>query len=130
MKYALCLVVLATSCCFGYEIKDNPDRFPSVGVNYTGVFLKGEGTFAPVPGFVFNKEADLKDTLHQTIVDLRLPTTPNLTFNFGAGYASRSVDRLDASLVAVSGGYLVVADRLTDDLSGPVVNVGARYYFH
>lgn len=130
MKKFTLAICLLSSTAMAYEVKDNPDRFPSVGVNYTGVFLKGEGTFEPVPGFFFNKETDLKDTLHQTVVDLRLPAMSNLTFNFGAGYASRTVDRIDASLFQSGGALLVVGDRLTDDYSGPVVNAGVRYYFH
>ena len=123
------MLLLAGSAAWSYEIKENPDRVISAGVNYTGTYLSGAGTFDPVPGFVFNEEEDLKDNTHAGVVDLRIPVTANLTLTTAAGYVSRSVERIDASLLAVSGGYLVVGDRLKDEFSGPTFSVGARYYF-
>src|SRR3990167_6470666 len=128
MKNTLVLaLLLASTVAWSYEIKENPDRVISVGVNYTGTFLDGTGTFEPVPGWFFNEQKDLKDNTHAGVVDLRIPVTPNLTLNTAAGYVSRSVERIDASLCC--GDTAAIGARLTDEFSGPTINVGARYYF-
>lgn len=124
----LSLLFVATTG-WSWQFKDNPDRVPSLGLNFTGTYLSGTGTFAPVSGFVFNTEDDLKDKTNATVADFRLPVSNNLTLSFASGYVSRKVERIDASLVPVTGGYLVVGDRLTDEYTGPTFSVGARYYF-
>lgn len=131
MKRAIVgLSLLLTAPAWCREFKDNPDRVPSVGLNYSGTYLSGTGTFAPVPGFSFNPENDLKDNTNEGVVDFRIPVSNNLTLNVGGGYVKRSVDRIDASLFPLSNGsILVVGDKLSDDFSGPTFNVGARYYF-
>lgn len=133
MKKSLVVLslLLASSAAWSWEFKNNPDRVPSVGLNYSGTWLSGTGTFDPVPGFVFRTEDDLKDRTNQGVADLRLPVSNNLTLSVGGGYVKRSVDRIDTGLLPLlNGGIAVVGDKLSDDFSGPTFNVGARYYFN
>lgn len=129
MKIALLSGVMFLAInAMAYEIQGNPDRFPSVGLNYTGTFLKGTGSLAPIPGFIITDEKDLKETAHVGMLDLRLPVNENITLNAGAGYAGRVNERVDASLA--QNDTAIFGERIKDNLSGPTFNVGARYYFH
>lgn len=118
----LCVPALAGA----YEIKDNPDRFPSVGLNYSGASLKGDTEFS---GFAFGgTKPQMKESINNFMGDLRLPATENLTFEVGAGYAMNNLESNDGTWF-LSGGSFMVTTPTKTDLSGPSYKVGARYYF-
>jgi hypothetical protein len=125
MKKLLILAVLLSSSAFAYEVKDNPDRIPSVGLTYLGSFLKGDLTYESI---AWSETPEYKQDTNAFLADLRLPVTSNLTVEVGGGFTKMKIDSIDGSLISLSP-VTAIADRTSADLTGPTIKVGARYYF-
>lgn len=123
MKKVLALVWLLSGISFGYEVKDNPDRFPSLGVNYTGYSLKGDTKYTNI---VWTPQPEMKDTFNSFMGDARFPINNILTIEAGVGYAARTIEGIDGSVVGNSLFY----DTTKSEMTGPIYKVGARLYFH
>lgn len=108
--------LLCASLAVAREIEGNPDRKISVGLEYTGTFLKGDREY---PQIAFPKQ-DIKDDQHAVLADLRLPVNVSLTLIGGVGYVVTKREGWDSDILLF---------KEEDRLSGPRVKLGARFYF-
>lgn len=126
MKYALALVALLASLSQAYTIEGNPDKSPSLGLEYSGASLKGDTQFS---NFTFTTKPETKETINNFMGDMRFPVNNSLTFNVGLGYGQHKIESFDGTVFpgAFSSAILVIPT--TTDMSGPLYKVGARIYF-
>lgn len=112
MKTAILL--LSLMCIFGtayaYEQPGNPDRYPSVGLNWDRNHVKTEYEFAGLKQEDFTKE-----TSNAFIADFRLPMSAWFTVNVHGGYLKTQNDIFTGEEV---GG------------NGYNVGIGVRVYIH
>ena len=118
-------IAVMSSVAVAYEIEGNPDRMPSVGLNYTGSFLKGDITYDSIR---WNQTPEYKQDTNTILTDVRLPVSSNLTIEVGAGYVKQKIQSIDGSLISLSP-IIAIRDTTNTDLTGPVVKLGARVYF-
>lgn len=117
MKKLTVALLLLAGPSFAYEIEGNPDRKLSVGVEYVGTYLKGDVGTMTLPA---SPRYDTKEDTHDFMADIRVPVNAALTLNAGIGYATKKIEGWDAD------GYLYP---INNDLKGPRLKVGARFYF-
>jgi hypothetical protein len=115
MKKILLLMVVA-SRAWGWDVRGNPDRYPSIGLDYAGSYLMGNET-QHGPNYC-RVASDLSTTNHALSADLRLPLTRNWTITVGGGiaYTSYHVDP--------------AWGETRDTQVGPSGRVALRYYIH
>lgn len=99
------------------EHSGNPDRFPSIGLNYTGTALSGDGTVM-ASGVSAKQDEDL--VMGEFMVDGRFPVSDWITLSAGLGLIGYEFKGEETALLA--GGK--------DELSGVKVNLGIRWYIH
>ena len=118
LKLAVAVVVLGCGLARAYEIDDNPERLISVGLNYSGSFLRGNeySTFVGVPNFVL-KDYDLTSQSNQGMIDIRVPVSPNLTLSAGGGILFTQYNTTQTG-----------NNTATQQQHGPVVTAGLRWY--
>lgn len=110
---ALLLVSTLSTSLLAWEFDKNPDRFPSLGLNYTGTSDTGQYK-------VIGLSQDIESNAHTVVLDTRLPLSNSLTLAIGAGTTSSHSEG--------KGGGSFNADQLDQD--GGLFTVGARYYFN
>lgn len=78
------VVLLAASSAQAWEFRDNPDRFPSVGVNVAASSLKGDKREVDGPGGSLERARTGSASLcsHWVGLDVRLPINSVMTLNF------------------------------------------------
>lgn len=97
------------------EVEGNPDRFPSIGINYTGAFEDGEGT-AYDTGLSASQDIEISHGV--LALDLRLPVSGNVTLNGAIGITGTEATANETNLL--QGGK--------QETDGMFVNVGVRFY--
>lgn len=120
------LLLSAPGWCF--DTKENPDKVPSLGLEYSGASFKGDTEYQDFT--FFTAQPQMKETDNDIEADFRLPVTNNLTLNVGGGYGSHKIEGNDATIFLLNGGgTAIVTDPTTTTLKGPIYKVGLRYYF-
>jgi hypothetical protein len=115
MKKVLFAVAILTSTfpVFGWEHPNNPDRFPSLGLSYTGIAEDGD---YKTQGF----SQDIESSSAALILDTRLPLSNSFTLSLGLG----------ATGTNVKGESNAVFDADELDTSGGLFTISGRYYFN
>jgi hypothetical protein len=108
---AVGILILAGSSAWSGEFAGNPDRFPSIGLNYNGISASGESKT-----LTFKQDADYSEG--NIVADLRLPVSDNFTLNGALGYLTSTAERKESATL----------NKGEDELSGITFNVGVRYY--
>lgn len=113
-KFILIVIIIAaTSPAFAWEHPNNPDRFPSLGLSYTGVSEDGD---YKTQGF----SQDIESSSGALILDTRLPLSNSFTLSVGLGAVGTNVKGESNAVFA--------ADEL--DTSGGLFTISGRYYFN
>jgi hypothetical protein len=96
------------------DVYGNPDRVPSIGLNYWGIRDKGEVKyFSTTPD-----SQHVRNWQPSAILDIRVPCTGWFTFNAGIGYY-KSDRRLAETPTLID---------VRTKTSGTIFNVGFRFY--
>lgn len=115
---ALCgLVFGLTGMAMAGEFPGNPDRFPSIGVNYTGAFESGDATVKD-SGLSATQDAEISRGM--LVLDGRLPVSNSFTINAAIGFTGTTTEAQETPLLLGS----------ESDTSGAFINIGLRYYIH
>lgn len=101
------------SFALGAGFEKNPDRFPSIGLTYSGSNQKGQYRIADI-------EQDINIENGSLILDVILPVTDSVTLNFGLGGVGSKVDAESTRLFYPS----------ETKSNGGIFILGARYYFN
>lgn len=109
------LVAGIAGVSFAGEHEGNPDRRPSIGVNYTGHFLSGD---AEVTSGGLSAKQDADVVSGALTLDTRIPVSNNVTFNAAVGFIGTASEVKETNIL--NGGE--------DSLGGVLVNVGVRFY--
>ena len=83
----IAFMVMCAGSLKAYEIKENPDRKISFGLNYDRTAMNSEYTFG-----VFKVSDFTKVSQDQIILDVRIPIAPSFTFGIRGGYLSTKND--------------------------------------
>ncbi|MGQ0644593.1 MAG: hypothetical protein ACT4O3_03780 [Elusimicrobiota bacterium] len=102
------------------EWPENPDRFPSVGLNYTGIFQSGDTKYDLIAGGSASQDLSIDE--NYLVADLRLPVSNRMTLTGGLGFAG-FMGELTKNAAAG-------ADGQEQDATGVLVNLGVRFYIH
>jgi hypothetical protein len=94
---------------------DNPDRYPSIGLSYLGLFQTGDLSFMTGTG---TTSQDIDNTDNRIFADVRFPMTDSVTLTGGVGYAAAQATADETSTLSGQ----------DQDLSGFLVGVGVRFY--
>lgn len=117
-KMALLIAgILSGSVLNAAEFKDNPDRFPSIGVFYQGGSESGDVTFKASG---LQASQDIKSSGDSITFDLRLPVSDTITL-FGGISSTRS---------EFSGTETSVLNGQEGQSDGMSFGVGVRFYIH
>jgi hypothetical protein len=111
------ILLLIAGPAMAWEIEGNPDRKPSIGLEYTGVFLEGDGLYPAVSSI---KRTGLQEDTNTIEADFRMPVNPSLTLYVGAGYVKKEIKGVDSDL------FLFESE---DEMTGGKIKLGARVYF-
>jgi hypothetical protein len=117
---SLFILFSISSSAHSTEYKENPDRFPSIGLNLG--YGSDTGTLSATNGFT-SEDQSLYEDFRALNIDGRLPISQNLTFNASLAY---SVSRAHGDFISIPinlGGF-------DQKISGYGASVGFRYYFH
>lgn len=119
---ATILTVMAASPIHAWEMKNNPDRFPSIGLNYSQTSLDGTIEHYDRPSFGVNNYNPGKEDKQRSLVgaDIRLPMTDQLTFTLGY---SRSYEYSDME-------YNTEDLQHSTALKGYKMDFGVRFYIN
>lgn len=109
-------MALMLSTAQAREMKGNPDRFPSVGLNYSVANLDGLNE-ENIAGVLILGNTEL--TQRSVSLDLRLPVTDGMTVNTG----------ITSMVSETSSTYDSLNSRGDQTLDGYAFNVGVRFYF-
>jgi hypothetical protein len=99
------------------EYPGNPDRFPSIGLNFAGSAETGDATTF---GGGASAKQDLKVSNGALILDLRLPVSNNVTITGGVASIATKIDASETTVLFGS----------KSDTSGASFNLGVRFYIH
>ena len=99
------------------EVEGNPDRFPSVGVQYIGASESGESV-ATAGGSSASQDVDLDNGLF--LLDARIPLTANVTLTGAIGFSKTEVTAQETAIFA--------GQKTNTD--GNSFSVGLRFYIH
>lgn len=99
------------------EYADNPDHRPSIGVNYTGMALSGDGTLKDSG---VSASQNIEQVSGELSLDLRVPLADSVTLITGVGFISGKSTADETTLLSGS----------EADLSGMRFSIGARIYLH
>jgi hypothetical protein len=97
------------------EIPENPDRFPSIGINYTGSFASGEGK-AMASGI--SATQDIEVAQGTFALDTRIPVSRSITLNGALGFYGYTDKAKETLLLAGQ----------ESNLGGLFLNIGVRFY--
>jgi hypothetical protein len=111
------MLMLLAAPVMAWEVEGNPDRKPSIGLEYTGVFLEGDGLYPRVPHI---KRNELQEDINTLEADFRMPINSSLTLYVGAGYVKKEIKGVDSDL------FLFESE---DEMTGGKIKLGARVYF-
>jgi hypothetical protein len=112
---------LAASHAFAWDIPENPDRFPSVGLNMSNAALNGPRSEIDGPARRQRiQHGDESSDLHSLGADIRLPATQSLTFTV-------SYDHLEGSSHFEREGGIY---KQSSNLDGYRWGFGMRLYFN
>lgn len=110
-------VVIGVVKCNAWEYPQNPDRFPSIGLNLSGENGTGDVKYPSMPAL---GSQDLSGTSSAFILDTRLPLSNSFTLNLALGGTSSEL-KGDANATFESS---------KQTMSGGIFNIGVRYYFN
>ena len=99
------------------EYAGNPDRFPSVGLNWAGSAEKGDAT---VFGTGISAKQDVEVTNGAFVLDLRLPVSNNVTLSGSVASLASSFDAPETPLLLGQ----------KSETTGFAFSVGVRFYIH
>lgn len=106
-------IAMATSTASAWEHAQNPDRFPSFGITYSGQAEEGDYK-------LLGASQDVESTTRSLILDTRLPLSSSFTLSLGLGSTGENYKgKENASFNA---------DEL--DTKGGVFFISGRYYFN
>ena len=114
--FVLLLAAPMTNLTAG-EYPGNPDRFPSIGVNFAGAAEDGTST---VSGGSVSARQDVEVSNGAFILDLRLPVSDNLTHLGAIGSHSTTVEAPETPLLFGQ----------KSETEGVSFSVGVRFYIH
>ena len=97
--------------------EDNPDKYPSIGLSYTGIETEGDLTYMSSG---FSARQDVESSLGIIMVDARFPVSRNITLHGGIGSVGTEATAKETNLL----------DGGKNDESGVAVNLGIRFYIH
>jgi hypothetical protein len=109
---AIAALLLSPVVSSAWEFQKNPDRFPSLGLTYTGT--EEDGDYNALQSF-----QDVEGKRKSLILDTRLPLSNSFTLSLGFGKASTHVIGLESP-------YYNANDLNT---SGTTMVISGRYYF-
>lgn len=114
-KLILALSLALAPSIIKAEHANNPDRFTSLGLIYTGEALTGDNR---APAGPFSQDVDI--TKGSLGLDLRVPTSDSWTLNFGLAAVGQTIDFKDSPTL--------FGNKI--ETTGASVTIGARYYFN
>lgn len=106
-----------SSVAMAAEYEGNPDRLPSIGINYSGLAETGDFT---VTSSGVSAQQDMTIANGMLALDARLPISNSTTLNFAVGIIGSETTADETSLL--TGGK--------SKSRGFSFNVGARFYIH
>lgn len=112
-KIIMLLLFVTPSLSHAWEVPKNPDRFPSLGLTYTGVSETGDYN---IQGY----KQDVETTNRSLIADLRLPLATSFTLSIGVGGTHSEV--LGKENFNFYGSKT--------DTSGGLFTISGRFYFN
>lgn len=113
-------IALLAGRAAAWEVKDNPDRFISVGIHSRVDHLIGNSSTVENPGPNETLHvADVGQVVNAAGLDVRIPLCPQITFT--AGYDKLTSNRFDER---TGNTY-----RTFDGIHGNRVELGMRFYF-
>jgi hypothetical protein len=110
-------LLMAAGIAGAGERPGNPDKFPSIGVFYTGQAMGGDSTFTS-SGLSTTQDATLRTGILS--VDARFPVSNSVTLQGAIGTSWLTIDAEETSLL----------NGRKDDLGGLQFSFGARFYIH
>lgn len=113
-KFILAAMLLAPTAGYCWEFPKNPDRFPSLGFNYTGVAETGNIKATN------NEGQDLETKSGALVLDTRMPLSDSFTLYLGIGATSSNIKGKESSSLLAN----------ETDTSGGLFTIGGRYYFN
>jgi len=113
-KMLLATFLLLPQYALAREYPLNPDRFPSIGLTYSGT--SQEGDFVSAGG----GSQDIEERYGELVFDTRLPLSNSFTLNLAIGAVATVTEGKDSPTI--------FADET--DTSGALLRIGARYYFN
>lgn len=113
---AVAVAVGFTATSAAWEFPNNPDRFPSIGLNYSAVSEEGDLT-ATTWGYSGTQDITGESSL--LVIDTRLPLSNQFTLDFAIGGTASEQKYKENDEFA---GQNV-------DSSGQYFRAGVRYYF-
>lgn len=111
------LLVAPAASLFAAEHAGNPDRFPSIGINWSGSAEDGDST---VFGGGSSAKQDVEVASGAFVLDLRLPVSSNVTFTAAIGSSATTVEAPETPLLFGQ----------KSETSGLGLSVGVRFYIH
>jgi len=108
-----CLALSLASSASAWEKAKNPDRFPSIGLTYTGIAEDGE-----YKTLGFTQDTELLS--RSLVLDTRLPLSDSFTLNLGLGTTASEIEGEESAAFN--------ADEF--ESSGALFTVGGRFYFN
>lgn len=119
MKKFVALVVLlaAPMASLKAEVAGNPDRYPSVGLTWSGSAEDGDSV---VFGGGSSAEQDVEVSNGAFVLDLRLPVSDTVTFSAAVGSSATEVEAPETPLLFGQ----------KSKTSGIGFSLGVRFYIH
>jgi len=111
------VTVVSVVNCGAWEYPQNPDRFPSIGLNLTGESMAGE---VKSPSFPALGSQDIEGTDSTLVLDTRLPLSNSFTLNIALG-GTRNETKYKQT---------PTQDSAEIKGDGGIFSIGCRYYFN
>lgn len=129
-------LLLCSSPCRSWEFANNPDRFPSIGLNYG--MLNTFGGFKETTSVTnYDLNQAVKFNTQDIILDGRFPVSDRFTLNLSGGLTSIRLEGRDISVAPqqaknfINGGSPADSQYATNsDMFGYNFSIGLRFYFH
>lgn len=117
-KYIMAGLLLASSVTvYAWEFPNNPDRYPSLGLNFSGQSLEGEREFVAGP------QSAKQDGIYESgmlVLDGKFPVSNRITLNAAIGASSIRWGYDETPLLNFE----------ENENSGTYFNLGIRFYLH
>ena len=128
MKIVIGLMLMALNVG-AWEVEGNPDKIPSLSLDYERIDLSGNVAYPAFPG-AFDRSLDNhQDITNKINIESRVPVLSGLTFIVGGSYITRKYTYVDLYPDTVGGILFRFSDRPEVTLNGYGIKVGMRVYF-